>query len=166
MPILTYFCVAGSFLLGLLFAVDAMVPAREPMKLGSNFYGLPQAAPRPAKDSHDLPILRTTPAPEPDMTAAVVVAAQPPKSAMASAAAHEPAAQDARAQAKMAQASPAPEASASRKIAQKPQKQQKRVVRYRQRDDYGPSYAWSAWGGGWGDNRAGYRNERQMRWRF
>jgi hypothetical protein len=164
MPILTYFCVAGSVLLGLLFAVDAMVPAREPLRIGSEFHGLPQPAPRAAKDPHELPILRTTPAPEPDMTAAAVVAAQPPKSAMVAAASPAPAAHEARAQSHTAQASATP-ASAPKKIAQK--QQQKRVVRYRPRQDYGPSYAWSAWGGGggWGDYR-GYRNERPMGWRF
>ena len=163
MPILTYFCVAGSVLLGLLFAVDAMVPTREPLKLGSEFHGLPQPAPRAAKDPHELPILRTTPAPEPDMTAAAVVAAQPQKSAMVAAASPAPAAHEARAQVQTAQA------SAHKKIAQKPQKQQKRVVvRHRPRQDYGPSYAWSAWGGGggWNDNRTWYRNERPMGWRF
>jgi hypothetical protein len=73
MPIVSYFLIAGSLLIGLLFAADAILPAREPLHLSSDFHGLavkvPQAKP-------DIPILGRTAAPEPDMSSELVRAAQ------------------------------------------------------------------------------------------
>ena len=43
MPIFAYFAVVGSALVGLLFLADAVLPARGPLKISSNFYGLPPA---------------------------------------------------------------------------------------------------------------------------
>jgi hypothetical protein len=74
MPILAYFCVVGTFLLGLLFAADAYLPATTPAIASSNFSGLPAkytAANGPL-------ITSSASAPEPDMNSpAVVAAAQP-----------------------------------------------------------------------------------------
>jgi hypothetical protein len=72
MPILAYFCVVGTFLLGLLFAADAYLPATAPAIASSNFSGLP------AKYTAANGPLITSSAPEPDMNSpAVAAAAQP-----------------------------------------------------------------------------------------
>src|SRR5262245_6836004 len=72
MPVLAYFCVVGTFLLGLLFAADAYLPATAPAIASSNFHGLP------AKYTAANGPLITSSAPEPDMNSpAVVAAAQP-----------------------------------------------------------------------------------------
>jgi hypothetical protein len=71
MPILSYFVVAGTFLLGLLFAADAYLPAATPAIASSNFYGLP------AKNIATGGTLTATAAPEPDMNSPAVVAAKP-----------------------------------------------------------------------------------------
>jgi hypothetical protein len=73
MPIVSYFFIAGSCLIGLLFAADAVLPAREPLHLSSDFHGLAVKAPQ-AKS--DIPILGWTSAPEPDMSSELVQAAQ------------------------------------------------------------------------------------------
>jgi hypothetical protein len=73
MPIISYFLIAGSLLTGLLFAADALLPAREPLHLGSDFHGLAVKAPQ-AKS--EIPILGRTTAPEPDMSSELVQAAQ------------------------------------------------------------------------------------------
>ena len=73
MPIISYFLIAGSFLTGLLFAADAVLPAREPLQLSSDFHGLAVKAPQ-AKP--DIPILGRTAAPEPDMSSELVQAAE------------------------------------------------------------------------------------------
>lgn len=73
MPIISYFLIAGSFLIGLLFAADAVLPAREPLHLSSDFHGVAVKAP-PAKP--DIPILGRTAAPEPDMSSELVQAAE------------------------------------------------------------------------------------------
>jgi hypothetical protein len=64
MPIFSYFAMAGSALVGLLFLADAVLPARSPLAISREFHGLsatlrsePAALPR-------APAL----APEPDMT--------------------------------------------------------------------------------------------------
>jgi len=71
MPILAYFCVVGTFLLGLLFAADAYLPATAPAIASSNFHGLPARY-----TAANGPLITPT-APEPDMNAPAVAAAQP-----------------------------------------------------------------------------------------
>jgi hypothetical protein len=71
MPILAYFVLAGAFLLGLLFAADAYLPATTPAIASSNFQGLP------AKYTAANGPLITSSAPEPDMHSPAVTAAQP-----------------------------------------------------------------------------------------
>jgi hypothetical protein len=91
MPILAYFCVVGTFLLGFLFAADAYLPATAPAIASSSFYGLP------AKYTATNGPLITPSAPEPDMNSpAVVAAAQPnlvPVNATSNAMAQAPKAQ-------------------------------------------------------------------------
>src|SRR6185503_13997471 len=72
MPILAYFAFAGTFLLGLLFAADAYLPATTPAIASSNFSGLP------AKYTAANGPLITSSAPEPDMNSPAVLAAAPP----------------------------------------------------------------------------------------
>jgi hypothetical protein len=165
MPIFSYFLVAGSVLLGLLFAADAVMPSREPLAIGSDFYGLPETAHAPQPQT-GAPILRHTPAPEPDMNSAVVVASQPRNLAPAS----EPPAnvdkptQSAKSDAMpkaAADVSPESKPAARPKTAHKASKQRKRVVR--QRDDYGPNFAWT-----WQEERRpwGWNERRYYRGRF
>lgn len=73
MPILSYFAVVGSVLVGLLFVADATLEKRSsPIVPTSSLYGLPRAwHPDPAQT------LAVTPAPAPDMSAAAVLAAMP-----------------------------------------------------------------------------------------
>ena len=73
MPIFSYFAVAGTVLLGLLFAVDTTLapPAVRPT---SNFSGLPPAMTY-AGGGGSAPPLVSTPAPEPDMNSPAVLAA-------------------------------------------------------------------------------------------
>jgi hypothetical protein len=156
MPILSYFLVAGSVLVGLLFAADAVMPSREPLTIGSDFYGLPETTHSPHPDT-GVPILRHTPAPEPDMNSAVVIASQPRGLVPAG----EPRTPDTSAQGAksdaMAKAEVAPESKpvAKPKMAQKASKPRKRVVR--PRDDYGPNFAWT-----WQEERRPWSwNDRQ-----
>jgi hypothetical protein len=153
MPIFSYFLIAGSVLVGLLFAADAVMPSREPLTIGSDFYGLPETAHSPPPQT-GAPILRHSPAPEPDMNSAVVVASQPRNLAPAS----EPrdtSSQSAKSDAMAKATAVSPESSAKPKIAQKTSKPRKRVVR--QRDDYGPNFAWT-----WQEERRPWGwNERQ-----
>ena len=71
MPILAYFAVAGTFLLGFLFVADAYLPAATPAIASSSFYGLP------AKYTAASGPLIAPSAPEPDMNSPAVVAAAP-----------------------------------------------------------------------------------------
>jgi hypothetical protein len=74
MPILSYFCVAGSALMALLLIAHAALPAREPLKLSSDVYGLPERRPVQAAL-----MLTAREAPAPDMNSeAVKLAAAPP----------------------------------------------------------------------------------------
>jgi hypothetical protein len=156
MPILSYFLVAGSVLVGLLFAADAVMPSREPLTIGSDFYGLPETTHPPQPDT-GAPILRHSPAPEPDMNSAVVIASQPRNLLPASnTRAPDTSNQSARSDA-MAKAEAAPESKpvAKPKMAQKTAKPRKRVVR--PHNDYGPNFAWT-WQGerrpwGWNDRQ-------------
>ena len=146
MPIISYFLVAGSILFGLLCAVDAALPAREPLRLSSDFHGLAQAAQAPQAMT-DIPILSRTSAPEPDMSSELVLAAQPPG---------QPIAQPART---VALAPPTGVVSASTSAAKsetahKSNTYRKRVVQ--QRHDYRQAYAWQY------DNRARYPGERRF----
>jgi hypothetical protein len=72
MPILKYFAIAGTLLLGALFAAAAYLPATVPAIPSSNFTGLPPAW----KTEVNGPLVPPT-APEPDMSSAAVAAATP-----------------------------------------------------------------------------------------
>jgi hypothetical protein len=165
MPILSYFLVAGSVLIGLLFAADAVMPTREPLTIGSDFYGLPETAHSPQPQTGS-PILRRTPAPEPDMNSAIVVASQPRNLASTGepqAHADKPAQtakSDAMAKA-TAEATLERKPATTAKTAHKASKPRKRVVR--QRDNYGPDFAW-----GWQEERRpwGWDERRSYRGRF
>jgi hypothetical protein len=91
MPIFSYFAVAGTALLGLLFMVDATL-APPAVRHTSSFYGLPNAM---ARGHGSAPPLVSAPAPEPDMNSPAVLAAAP----MPAAGAPAPAADAAMAQA-------------------------------------------------------------------
>jgi hypothetical protein len=67
MPLLPYFTVAGTALVGLLFVVDAML-ADQPVRTASSFRGIPELLAPPPR----APSLVSEPAPEPDMTSAAV----------------------------------------------------------------------------------------------
>ena len=148
MPIVSYLLVAGSLLFGLLFAVDAALPSREPLRLSSDFHGLAHVVPA-APVTTDIPILSRTSAPEPDMSSDLVVAAQPPEHARAQPLRTEP-------------LTPAGVVTPSRstaktQIAHKSHKYRKRMVQQRQwQNDYRRAYAWQ------NDNRAWYRDERRF----
>jgi hypothetical protein len=70
MPILSYFAVAGSALLGLLFLADAMLPAREPLRISTEFRGLKAALHGETIGSARAPAPAI--APEPDMMSEAV----------------------------------------------------------------------------------------------
>lgn len=72
MPILTYFAVAGSALLALLFVANANMGPPQPSPLNNEFYGLASAA-HPKPKSTDLV---TAPAPAPDMNSPAVRTAE------------------------------------------------------------------------------------------
>jgi hypothetical protein len=150
MPIVSYCLVAGSLLLGLLFAVDSVLPPREPLKLGSDFHGLAQAVHVPQATT-DSPILRQTSAPEPDMSSELVRAAQPPEQNTA-----QPALAKVLASSKVM---PASTSAAKPESTRKGQKFRKRVVQQRPwRDENRRAYAWS-----WqNENRPWYRGERRF----
>ena len=72
MPIFRYFLVTGPVLLGLLFLADAKLPPPGPLANSTNFYGLELARAQPT-----IAHLTVASAPEPDMTSAAVLAAEP-----------------------------------------------------------------------------------------
>ena len=105
MPIFTYFAVAGSVLIALLFVADATLEKDTPAVVTSQ-YGLPKR-PVVTNDQYGLEkpwrpdpkqILAAVPAPAPDMTSQAVLDAQP-KSVPEALAKIEPAAREARAEA-------------------------------------------------------------------
>ena len=117
MPIFTYFAVVGSVLIALLFVVGATLDKGSPAVVTSQ-YGLPKPwRPDPIQ------ILDAAPAPAPDMTSPLVLAAAPKaQSAPEVLAKVEPAARAAR--------------------AESPPKK-KRVTRKQPPDDYRQNQAWS-----------------------
>jgi hypothetical protein len=122
MPIFSYFAVVGSALVALLFLADATLPKSEtPVVVSSNFYGMP----KPWKPDPAPPVLTATPAPEPDMASAAVLAAAPKISSVP--AATSP-------MAHMARADATPKSDAPKK---------KRVVRPHPRFDGRQNYALS-----------------------
>jgi len=86
MPIFTYFAVAGSVMIALLFVADATLEKGSPAVVTSQ-YGLPKPwRPVVTSDQDGLPkpwrpdpkqFLAAVPAPAPDMTSPLVLAAQP-----------------------------------------------------------------------------------------
>jgi hypothetical protein len=86
MPIFTYFAVAGSVMIALLFVADATLEKGSPAVVTSQ-YGLPKPwRPVVTSDQDGLPkpwrpdpkqVLAAVPAPAPDMTSPLVLAAQP-----------------------------------------------------------------------------------------
>jgi hypothetical protein len=82
MPILVYFFVAGTALLGLLFYANAHMEPRGPLAVSTNFEGLPQPWHGPVTTQ----TLAATPAPAPDMSSDAVLAAAPPAGAKVAAA--------------------------------------------------------------------------------
>ncbi len=73
MPIFSYFAVAGSVLVALLFAADAtLTKSTTPVVATSNIYGMPKPwHPEPTQT------LAAAPAPAPDMSSEAVLAAAP-----------------------------------------------------------------------------------------
>jgi hypothetical protein len=82
MPIFTYFALVGSVLIALLFVADATLEKGTPAVVTSQ-YGLPKPwRPEVTSDQYGLekpwrPDPKTVPAPAPDMTSPLVLAAQP-----------------------------------------------------------------------------------------
>jgi hypothetical protein len=72
MPILSYFFVAGTALLALLFYANASMEPRGPLAVTTDFEGLPRPWQGPAA-----PNLASRPAPAPDMNSDAVLAAAP-----------------------------------------------------------------------------------------
>jgi hypothetical protein len=71
MPLLSYFSIVGTVLLGLLFVSDAVLPDRPPFKFSTDIYGLPVDPPsQRIVRSHN-----PHPAPPPDMTSPGVMLA-------------------------------------------------------------------------------------------
>jgi hypothetical protein len=125
MPLLTYFVVAGTALLALLFYADAHMERRGPLAISSQFAGLPKPRAAVQDPFHSL---AAAPAPAPDMQSAAVLAAAPPPDPNAkSAAAPEPARQTAKAE-------PAP--------------RKKRHVARRPPPPHEPRFAWRGSDGG------------------
>ena len=133
MPILSYFAVAGSVLVALLFVADATLEKSGPLPFNNESVGLPKPWQPDTKGS----ILTATSAPEPDMTSAAVRAANPP--------ATQSAAIPAAAAAAKAEAVPVPTAKA-----EPAPRKQKRVAAHKQPRPDGDrrNYAWSRNGGG------------------
>ena len=69
MPLLSYFSVVGTVLLGLLFVADAVLPDRPPLKFSTDFYGLPANSP----SQRIIRLHNPPPAPPPDMTSPAVM---------------------------------------------------------------------------------------------
>ena len=131
MPIFTYFAVVGSVMIALLFVAGATLEKGSPAVVTAQ-YGLPKPWHLVGTDQYNLPrpwrpdpiqILSSAPAPAPDMTSPLVLAAQPKVHAAPGVLAKvEPAARAARAEA--------------------PPKK-KRVIRKQPPDDYRQNQAWS-----------------------
>jgi hypothetical protein len=108
MPIFTYFAVAGSVLIALLFVADATLEKDTPAVVTSQ-YGLPKrpvvtsdqyGLEKPWRPKTQKQILAAVPAPAPDMTSPLVLAAQPKAQSVPEVLANvEPAALAARAEA-------------------------------------------------------------------
>src|SRR4029079_7791594 len=130
MPILLYFVVVGSGLLGLLLGVNAMLPEGPPAVISSNFAGLPKLHPHQVTD---LPDVSTAPAP--DMRSPEVLAAAP----------YDPAVKSREAPVAVAIAAPKPK---KHKVARRaPELGQYAAVA--QNPDEGPHFGWGnrpAWG--------------------
>jgi hypothetical protein len=69
MPLLSYFSIVGTALLGLLFVADAVLPDRPPLKFSTDTYGLPVNPP----SQRVVRIHNLHPAPAPDMTSLSVM---------------------------------------------------------------------------------------------
>lgn len=82
MPILTYFAVVGTALLGVLFYASASMEPRGPLAVTSSFEGLPPPWHGPAVPRN----FAAAPAPQPDMNSDAVKAAAPPAMKTAAAA--------------------------------------------------------------------------------
>ena len=133
MPILSYFGVAGSVLVALLFVADATLEKSGPLPFNNESVGLPKPWQPDTKGS----ILTATSAPEPDMTSAAVRAANPPATQSAAI----PAAATA------AKAEAVPERTA--KAEPTPRKPKRVAARKQPRPDGDRrNYAWSRNGGG------------------
>jgi len=138
----------GWVLVGLLFAADAILPARS-SRPASEFQGLPQRPPATAQAPQVSPLV-TPSAPEPDMNSSLVELARTQREPE-NLPAVEPKAAAAMASAVHHQKKPA----ARREASHKPQKPRQRTVvrqRPRQSDEFGQSFAWSwqgdpSWGG-------------------
>jgi hypothetical protein len=77
MPIFTYFAVVGSVMIALLFVADATLEKGSPAVVTSQ-YGLPKPwHPVGTSDPDPKQVLAAVPAPAPDMTSPLVLAAQP-----------------------------------------------------------------------------------------
>jgi hypothetical protein len=108
MPIFTYFAVVGSVLIALLFVADATLEKGTPAVVTSQ-YGLPKrpvvtsdqyGLEKPWRPKTQKQILAAVPAPAPDMTSPLVLAAQPKAQSVPEVLANvEPAALAARAEA-------------------------------------------------------------------
>jgi hypothetical protein len=84
MPLLAYFGVVGSILVGLLYVAEAQLGPPTTLSITTNFYGLP-----PPYKAASAPILTVRNAPAPDMSKPVVAQpavfeAQPPRTRIAS----------------------------------------------------------------------------------
>ena len=80
MPLLRYFIVVGSALIGLLYVVNAVLPDNTPRHVSSNIDGITsnnlEGNPPARQLQHTAPVI--APAPEPDMTSSAAVPAVAP----------------------------------------------------------------------------------------
>jgi hypothetical protein len=80
MPLLRYFIVVGSALIGLLYVVNAVLPDNAPRHVSSNIDGITsnnlERNPPARQLQHPAPVI--APAPEPDMTSSAAVPAVAP----------------------------------------------------------------------------------------
>lgn len=104
MPILSYFAVAGSVLVALLFVADATLEKSGPLPFNNESVGLPKPWQPDTKGS----ILAAPSAPEPDMASVAVRAAAPPAALSAAIPAAAPAAKAEAVPERTAKAEPAP----------------------------------------------------------
>jgi hypothetical protein len=144
MPILSYFAVAGSVLVALLFVADATLEKSGPLPFNNESVGLPKPWQPDTKGS----ILAATSAPEPDMTSAAVRAATPPAP---QGAAVPTAAAAAKAEAAEVVPERTPKAEPVRTAKAEPApRKQRRVAAHKQPRPDGDrrNYAWSRNGGG------------------